>query len=177
MSETCPHCRAAAAGADPDETRARYLRWVNRTIADRGWALQAVEGQPEDEYPDWCYTVGLTELGVPELVVFGLPSQTAGPLLNALGDRVAGGLRLQEGEVIDFDQWTHRVLVLPLPNAAQILHTAVDYYESLPGRPGPAVRAWQLVWDDLAGRFPWEPEYEPPGWLQPMPGAFRDLDA
>lgn len=143
--------------------------WTRDTIDRRGWALQYVFGDGEHD-PPFCYTIGLHGLGHPELVVFGLDQQSAGSALNDLGDRIRGGATLVEGELVSFAEWPCRLHVLALPNAAEILFSANRFYGRADDDP---VAALQLVWDDRGGHFPWEPDYEPPGWLQPLPGTFR----
>jgi hypothetical protein len=31
---------------------------------------------------------------------------------------------------------------------------------------------YQLTYDDDHGRFPWDPDYAFPAWVQPRPGTF-----
>lgn len=143
--------------------------WMRDTVRRYGWAVEYVfgEGAPR---PSFAYTVGLYGFREhPELAIFGLGQHDALGVLNTLGERIRSGSRVEEGELVTFDQWARRLHVLPLVNAAQVLFAANRFYgradhESVPGL--------QLVWDDSAGRFPWEPDYDSPHWLQPMPGTF-----
>ena len=50
-------------------------------MKDHGWAVQFVE----DNRRPFAYTIGLHNLGLPELLVTGLQPQTAGRVLNSLG--------------------------------------------------------------------------------------------
>lgn len=45
---------------------------ARRRIAAHGWMIQGVHNL-EDETGDWMFTVGLTEAGLPELVLSGIP--------------------------------------------------------------------------------------------------------
>jgi Domain of unknown function (DUF4262) len=143
--------------------------WTRDVVRRHGWAVEYVFGEGQ-QYPPVAYTVGLYGFAEhPELAIFGMDQHDSLGVLNTLGERIRRGARIEEGELITFDDWSHRLHVLPLVNAAQVLFAANRFYrradhESVPGL--------QLVWDDRWGRFPWEPDYDPPQWLQPLPGTF-----
>lgn len=146
---------------------------ITALVRTHGWCVQYVAGDTCVRPACWCektgapafaYSIGLHSLGHPELLMFGVPLETAMGVINELGSRVRAGDALVSGEVVTFDQWPHRVVPEPVPNAEKILLAAVRYY-------GIPVAALQLSYDDLAGRFPWEPGYEAPT-LQPRPGTF-----
>ena len=158
-----PRCSAAHHNGDVESWLAQEDARADAVIARHGWLVQAVLGDGRRR-PDLAYTVGLWGLGHPELVVFGLPADTAQPVLNDLGERVRAGTTLRARDVLSFDPWPHRVHLLAVPHPERVLFQAVRTY----GRPVPALQA---VWDDAAGRFPWEAGYTVPRWLQPMPGT------
>ncbi len=164
--------RPSVTGMENDAKVRQFLdqqdAWTRDTVRRRGWAIEYVHG--EGEAPPCAYTVGLFGFGYPELVVFGMRAGESAALLNDVGDRVRGGESIVPGELVTFAHWPHRLHVLPLVNAAQVLFGANRFF----GRPDhDSVPGLQLVWDDRLGRFPWEPDYEPPQWLQPLPGTFR----
>src|SRR5262249_48002460 len=91
-------------------------------------------------------------------------------VLNEVAGRVRGGRPVVQGELITFPDWSHRVHALPLVNPAEVLYAANRFF----GRPDhDSVPGLQLVWDDKAGRFPWEPDYSVPRGLRPLPGRFH----
>ena len=140
------------------------------TIRRYGWAIEYVMGEPEEHRCSIAYTVGLFGLGHPELVVLGVDPHTAAGLLNDVGNRIRNGRDLVPGELLAFDDWPHRVTVEGVPNPAEILFAANRWAQ----RPDEAsVPAFQLTYDDLAGRFPWETGYANENWIQPRPGAYR----
>lgn len=139
-------------------------RRVERTVREHGWAVEYVTGEPEERHAPFAYTIGLTNLDHDELIIFGVRAETAGPVLNELGDRIRAGGVVLSGELQTFEDWPHRLHALELPNPEELLLGACRYYQH-------PVAALQLVWDDRWGHFPWEPEYDPPGWVQPMPGT------
>jgi uncharacterized protein DUF4262 len=134
-----------------------------------GWTVQYVMGD-EEECPPFGYTVGLFAFDQhPELVIFGRCPHDTGGVLNDVAGRVRRGRPVVPGELITFDNWPHRLHVLPLTNPAEVLFAANRFFH----RPDhDSVPGLQLVWDDKDGRFPWEPGYSPPKWLQPLPGSF-----
>lgn len=159
---------------DQDDAR------VTSIVRRYGWYIQYVggacscpdcDGAPlSDEFqPPFAYTVGLFGLGHPELLVFGLEQESACGVLNELGRRVRDGAELMPGEVLTFESWPHRIVPEQVPNPGEIAFAANRFYQ----RPAQAsVPLLQLSYDDLAGRFPWEPRYAAPH-LQPRPGAFQ----
>lgn len=128
-----------------------YVQDLKRSIDEFGWALQYVESEV-DRYgihPAFCYTVGLTDLGSPEIVVTGRGPQESSRILNSLGSFVASGLLdIEAGmgcSAAGFELFT-----IDVPDCADILHAASDVYGN--GRFG----AVQTVWRDLDGSLPWE---------------------
>ncbi len=165
--------RPSVTGMENDAQVRHFLdqqdAWTRDTVRRHGWAVQYVYGEG-DRDPPFAYTVGLFGLGHPELVIFGMSPGESAAVLNDVGERVRAGHRVEPGELVTFARWPHRLHVLPLVNAAQVLLGANRFF----GRPDhDPVPALHLVWDDTSGRYPWEPDYEPPQWLQPLPGTFR----
>ncbi|WP_326564976.1 DUF4262 domain-containing protein [Amycolatopsis rhabdoformis] len=139
-------------------------------VADPGWGLLAI---PEDHVSaGWTFTVGLWHsFRSPELAVFGLDPDSGMDLLNAIGDQVAAGLRLEAGSpvtVAGAAKLTLRPVDMGWHRA--FFGTARGFYRATE----PAVPFLQVLWPDPAGRFPTEDgfaaEYEPfqPRlWLEP----------
>jgi hypothetical protein len=115
--------------------------WQRATIRRYGWALQGVLG--DDESPPFVYTVGLTEFGHPELILFATSQATAAAVLNELGELVRAGHRLGAGEQVTLPQG--RVHLLDLPRSDGWLFGANDLYR----RAGePAIPALLVVPDE-----------------------------
>lgn len=151
---------------------------VTEAIRQHGWFIQYVgggmcsapgcDGSPDDGEPAFAYTVGLFGLGHPELLILGVDPHTARGVLNELGDRVRSGANLLPGQLIGFDQWSHRIVPEEVPNPGDIVFSANRFYQ----RPEQAsVPVLQLSYDDAEGHFPWEDDYGAPQ-LQPRPGDF-----
>lgn len=143
---------------------------VAQTIRKHGVFVQLVGGDGDDVPPEFAYTVGLFRLGHPELVATSLGPQTAHSLLNHLADRIRDGDNLIPGQLLTFEAWPHRVVVEELPNPGKILFAANRHYQR---PPEASVGAYQLTYDDVGGRFPWDEGYVNDPRLQPRPGTWR----
>ncbi|MDP9102028.1 MAG: DUF4262 domain-containing protein [Actinomycetota bacterium] len=109
-------------------------------IARAGWLVQGVSGSgPQAPF---AYTVGLTAMGRPELLVTGLEIEAAAMLLN----RFAAGPDVEPGDVVEVDGRYVEGVHIPHPEAH--LYVADDLY-------GPDLRAVQLAWQDEHGHSPW----------------------
>ena len=143
-----------------------------------GWFIQYVGGDARCDAPGcdcsdqdslpFAYTVGLFGMNHPELLIFGVPQQTAAGVLNDLGAQIRAGRGLLPGELITFEAWPHRVIPEEVPNPGQIAFSANRFYQRPPEFSVPVL---QLSYDDKAGRFPWEAGYAAPE-MQPRPGMF-----
>lgn len=155
-----------------DQEDARTTTIIRR----HGWYIEYVfsclltEGdRAGEEGPPFAYTVGLFGLHHAELLILGVPQETAAGVINTLGDRIRAGENLLPGQLIGFDDWAHRILPEPVPNPGEIVFGANRYY----GHPDEySVPVLQLSYDDKAGRFPWDAGYVAPD-MQPRPGTFR----
>jgi hypothetical protein len=111
--------------------------------------------------PAHQYTVGLTERGLPEVVVYGLRLKTGMLVLDDLAGRLLDGVEAPDGvdvpdllpDVAGTQLWDVSWLQDPLDAASRLY--------------GDRVRARQLVVPDGAGRPPWDDDYETPH-LQPV---------
>src|SRR5258708_19903091 len=64
----------------PGTTLQDYLNHMSSIIHKNIWAIQGV--QRDGLRPPFAYTVGLTAMGKPELIVTGMPTARAAALLN-----------------------------------------------------------------------------------------------
>ncbi|MFF0813583.1 DUF4262 domain-containing protein [Rhodococcus sp. NPDC003318] len=124
-------------------------REMRRTIAQHGWLLQYVASAIDEQgvHPAFCYSVGLTAIGRPELVVTGRCAEESAMLLNELGSWMRCGHDLEPGDrysVAGLD-----VTLVAARDCESWLLRAVDLY-------GRHVRALQVVWADCRGLLPWE---------------------
>lgn len=152
---------------------------IKSVIRRHGWAIEYVgggncsfpgcDGGSSGDEPPFAYTVGLFGLGHPELLVFGLDPDSTANLLNDLANRVRSDEPLLAGQLLEFEDWSHKVIPEEVPNPGEIVFSANRFYQ----RPSDySVPVLQLSYDDANGRFPWDPEYMSPS-MQPRPGTFQ----
>jgi hypothetical protein len=132
---------------------------LRECVREHGWVIRCVE----DDRRPYAYTIGLHQFGLPELLVTGVTTERALALLDyfvqevitegppAPGDRIV----LAEAAVIEAVDVDH-------PDAHMDL--AVQVF-------GPKLRALQLVWTDMCGRWPRDTDFDFDGLRQPVLGA------
>ena len=145
-------------------------RNIAMKIREFGIFIRYVYGEQDSEETPFAYSVGLFGLAHPELLIFGLDESSTAGVLNALYERVRAGDDLTPGELVTLKDWPHRLFVEEVPNPAEIVFDVYRHYRYPPFEPLPLL---QLTWDDRSGRFPWEPGYAVPDWVQPRPGSFE----
>jgi Domain of unknown function (DUF4262) len=136
------------------EEHETHLHAVRNNIANSGWHVAGVFADPGRL--GWTYTVGLNDtIGVDDLVVFGLSYETAGTLLNDVGDELIRGRRFEDD--VRYPGFLEDVDIKFRPTLAKWgpahFGRARDWYGHYP-----VVR--QIVIPDLENRFPGEPECE-----------------
>ncbi|MDP9795968.1 hypothetical protein J2S43_004480 [Catenuloplanes nepalensis] len=120
-----------------------------------GWNVTGVTGGPA---PDWAYSTGLWHTHrAPEICVFGVPGRTGQRIINQVGNMLRDGVTLTDGERHDDVLTGYDVVVRAVraPWYRRFFGAGLDFCQ----RPAPMM---QIVWPDRAGRFPWEPETDPP---------------
>lgn len=154
-------------------------RTISEIVAAHGHAVQYV-GPGDCSTPGCCgssegqsfgYTVGLHgwDPSHPELLVFGLDPDMTRRVLNVVAAHVRTVHPLHDGTVLESPDWGFRLAVERVPNPAEILFSANDHFTMPYGR---SVEAMQLSYDDMLGRFPWQPGSRVAD-RQPRPGTFR----
>lgn len=146
-----------------------YIEEVQRLIRTHGWAVQWVEGDPkrgkeDPEGAPFAYTVGLTDLGHPEIVLSNVSPELGSQLLNHLGKLVRNGRFFLHGDRPE-DAIQPPYLPVFLDASEQYLNIATFMY-----RPQ-YLRAIQMVLPDKDHRYPWndgdesgQRPFHPHGW-------------
>ena len=160
--------------------RDEYLFDIHSKVEQHGFTIQYVFGEGLD--PSWGYTIGLLAYGHPEVIVFGLDSQSTAQALHWLFDEITAGISRPVGRETEqaLGAPALPVRLLPVPDAhwdciEDRLCIAVEYYDAL-GWDRSKLRALQLVWATPSGHFPWQSECSDRfRRLQPLldPGARR----
>lgn len=127
------------------------VQQIKQIVEEYGWYVALFEA--EDSLPSFGYTIGLRKnFKHPEIIMFGLPVDVMGALLNLAGDKA------KAGEVIKEDV-LYEDMLTDLPVAFKGVHPdnmpdyfgyGMDFYEHK------AFPALQLFWPDEQGAFPWE---------------------
>jgi hypothetical protein len=148
---------------NPTKTFDDFVDEVVQPAIDRyGWFVQAVTSE---RGAPLAYTVGLTAMGLPELVVTGMAPRRAALLLNGMAAHWLHAEPLPaHGEHAD-TRGGQCLEVVDLPHPEAHLFTATGLYGD------DAVAAQQLVWADDRGRWPWERGHRASRGGQPVLGA------
>lgn len=127
-----------------------------------GIHIVGVHGSSEE--PTFAYSVGMFKLGQPEVIILGMPFQTAMFFINDVFAEVEAGKAFADGEVIpEFAQGRD---AKPLGLAFKAVSDAVaDEYvrvalNTVKKHGGSWHGLLQMVWPDRQNRFPWDPEYD-----------------
>ena len=128
------------------------LRQIGEAVKRCGVYLQFVP-QPIPLEACW-YTVGLTDHGHPELILFGLPPDIARPALRTVAEEIIDGRRaFTSGQYADDVIEGHEVQFVTVIEPERHLPVAAQFYAAKDA----AVEALQIVWPDRYHRWPWQP--------------------
>lgn len=142
-----------------DRARAELLDLIDRY----GWAVRNVLSDEAD--PPLSYTVGLTALDHPEVVITGMPFASAQGFLNLIGQSVRDGKTFKANTWVEDLTDTGELLLIEARDVRGLTAVGQVY-----GR----INALQLVWCDSTGRFPWQPGYRNGPTSQPILGPLPE---
>ena len=124
-------------------------------VAERGWHILGVPANKEG--PGFTFSVGiLYSLSHPEIMIMGLPTNTAARLINTMGDAIRVGREYLPGQRYDdlADGFPLAFVSMDQRYYREYLGTALWFYRT------PDFPVLQCVWPDKAGLFPWEPGFD-----------------
>lgn len=168
---TRPMAPAVSAGMP---SLSKFSLEMESVIAERGFIVQSdLEDTPE--LGSVVYTVGLYEMGLPELLVSCASSEFGASYLHEVVAWMQADFRdvsRQYGRHAlpnDYSGISPEFCILPVPREVAEVFAS----EALARSHGQAAVS-QLILPDFGGRFPWEPAYDP-GMraTQQMYGEFR----
>jgi hypothetical protein len=143
-----------AAGPDPGVMA--HLNWVADTVGEYGWAVSG--SRADGKVPPWAYSIGMWLTCQPqacqgsELILCGLPVESAASIINAVGARAADGMEITPDTVLD-DICETPLAFRPVDlswRKTRLLTISDAFYGMV------RVPYLQVVWSDTDGRFPWE---------------------
>jgi hypothetical protein len=137
------------------EHNCREEQTTNSNIEKYGLSVVAIERT--DYLPSFAYSIGLwKKFGHPELISFGLTTQTLHAIINLAADIVKSGQKLQTGKTyIDFfETGKSEFIKVDKRNIRDYFGYAIDFYNTSD------FPAFQLVWTDRNDKFPWDNDFE-----------------
>jgi hypothetical protein len=132
------------------------LRGIADDVATYGWSVMRVSA--DGPGPDFAYSIGMVQnLGHPEILVVGLPLDTAHRLINDVGDAVRDGKRFAAGQVSGDFLENYDVIFRRVPDYqyGAYLGWGLRFYE---GEQFPAL---QMIYPDRERRWPWQDGVSP----------------
>jgi hypothetical protein len=150
-----------------DDFSAQYLRHLAGVIATHGFAVVPVGYGgcsdpaccgPRSRHP-WTYSVGLAEVGQPELVLMGLSPSSAHFAISRIAEAGRAGRPAPVGEPFTLERVGVKVIEVPaewlLTDPSRMAMWFAHYDPSSRSARLPAV--CQVVWAGANGRFPDDP--------------------
>jgi len=124
-------------------------------IREHGWFRTSV--LEEDDHPGFSYTTGLwLSCGQPELIIFGLKSETVHDVFWDMYRDAKSGIPLSTGQRNDEILGNAGAYVFPL--AKRFYYNYLGWSRWFYG--GDDFPCLQIVWPDRSGTFPWESGFD-----------------
>lgn len=132
-----------------DEIARRIKAMITQNISSQGLHIQHVA--ESESSPEFSYTIGMTNIGAPELIVFGLPPGAIHGALREYFNQLRMCHRPKDGRMIQ-DLWAVTMLLETVENdeAAPYTAQADIYFED--ERKKPTYK--QMLWPDQNGKYP-----------------------
>ena len=143
-----------------DDSDRKLLSDIDRI----GWHVVMIP--EEDGTPGWSFSVGFFQtFNHPEVVVFGLPLDLSGQVINGIGADIQKGKTFESGpeypDILEGVLCTFRTVVRRWYRP--FLGYAGWYYR------GAAFPVLQCIWPDKEQHYPWQPEFQRAwSWAQPQ---------
>lgn len=164
----CVHCALLEAGMTPEEAWIQGLKNIGTTIENSGIAILGI-GPGDDGTPSFTYTVGFTDIGLPEVICFGLDPMMLASFFNRYHAELLAMTKPSGPCVIaDYFNMPFTVIDVDPIKAEDYLTQAIAYYEVVKeGALKPTFVQWVLP--DRNGVFPWSAKHV--GFNQPVLGS------
>lgn len=126
-------------------------------IAKTGLAL--IASLESESTPGHIYTVGLYEMGFPEIIIVGLPPQVGhGIIRNIYIQNIANGIQLETSRAYcDFANLPIAFIDVDFAYKKEYMLLLDNYYNDRSNE----VPAIQMLWSDKNGKLPYEHGYDP----------------
>lgn len=144
-----------------------FLASCVRSIAEHGWMVQGVF--PTEQSVDkksWCYTIGLTLRGLPEILVVNLPVMIGTAICNDTARKmIADGEPELRTSVSGYSSVDMTFLEVAMVSNGEWFNVAHALYGDW------NFRVLQAIFPDKEGHFPWHDKYSLDPDLQPLLGV------
>jgi len=115
--------------------------------------VHVVRVPASEDWPEHCYSVGLWHsFEQPEVVVFGLPSDIANELIEAIADEAAEGATFATNDRHDGLLHAYSVRFEAVPKAMVADRLPIAAWAN----QGEEFPVLQIVWPDKQGHWPWD---------------------
>ena len=149
----------------PIKSPTDYWDQILAAVEERGWVLTHVLGTATT--PPYSYTIGLSKVGKPDLVMKGIGSQYSDQILSAIASRIhSGSLTGFDGERVEKASSSPLIL-------KSVPHAMKDFYLGalrFAQANQLTLSILQVAWPDESGKFQWEDGFDP--WM----GELQRLD-
>lgn len=129
------------------------MKKIEDAIRENGVCIIFTRGDVAGTMLNMAYTIGLADIGHPEVFVFALSAESAHGILNDVAKRAREGALLVNERLLELASMP--ITLKPVEPAV-----AADYIVQANVRAGRDLPALQLVWPDPEGRFPWEKDFD-----------------
>lgn len=130
----------------------------SRTVSDiEKYGLSVILIEASDYLPSFAYSIGLwAKYNHPEIICFGLSTQTLHSIINDVADLVKSGQKIETNKTYEniFENSKADFVKVDDRNISDYFGKALDFYNS------DSFPAIQLVWTDRNDKFPWEIDFE-----------------
>jgi hypothetical protein len=140
----------------PDNTASRIQQMIADNIEKFGLHVQYVFAT--EDTPSFIYTIGMTDIGAPELLMFSLPPEAVHGCINELYQEMRMGHRPKDASRIT-DLWSVPMILesVDSQDAAEYTVQADEYYRGKGLKPVYK----QMVWPDAHGKYPHQHGFDP----------------
>lgn len=140
-----------------------YIAKLDAIIEKHGYAVQSVM-----DNPPMSYTVGLTDLRLPELVMVGVPIPSMQAIINEAVARMQSTQPFAPGQLqSELANLPLRIDAVHISQVLGRLYMLIGY-EKRRQRQVTELKVLQLVWPDRHGRYPDDSDYAMPLSEQPL---------
>ena len=141
---------------DPIGNRAEVLSHLVEWV-DLKNDIFIITSPATDEHPPISYTIGMEKnFDSPEIIIYGLPTQSSRIMLNAIKDKLKDGWKIEYNKRIPGIAHDYDTIFIDFPpdKVKEIFKMTLWYYRDTPFRTA------QAVWPDENNIFPWEGGYD-----------------